>query len=69
LTGANLAGAELSDADLDNANMSGADLAGADVVNASNDGTRWATTTCPDGVDSTEAAGTCDNDGEWVLIQ
>jgi HAMP domain-containing protein len=54
LEGANLQGADLTNADLTGANLNGATLTGAHTT-----GTIWSETTCPDGVKSDDAHGSC----------
>ncbi|MFI6595461.1 pentapeptide repeat-containing protein [Nonomuraea sp. NPDC050536] len=64
LHGARLVNAYLRDADLrgarlDGADLTGADLRGADLTGASLTAVTWRATTCPDGVISDAAGGTC----------
>jgi hypothetical protein len=69
LTGADLTGALIQDADLSGATLEGADLRGArfsgsnlrgaSLDGAQLDGATWAATTCPDGLLSDDAGGSC----------
>ena len=64
LTGANLSQAELSGADLSGADLTDADLSGADLTDADLTGAdlsdvTFSHTTCPSGVKSDDAGGTC----------
>ena len=54
-----LIGADLSGATLDQVRFAGADLSGADLTTATLGNVRWAQTTCPDGVSSDDAGGSC----------
>jgi hypothetical protein len=64
LSGAKLVNADLTKADLGNADLTGADLTNAVLSNAKLDGATldrvvWKNTTCPDGVNSDRAGGSC----------
>jgi len=69
LTGANLAGADLSHAVLTRSNLSNANLVGATLTSANLGGAVltgahltgavWGGTTCPDGINSDDAGGSC----------
>lgn len=64
LSHVNLTGADLRDAVLDGADLTGANLTDTDLRGASMKGARlkdviWHATTCPDGVNSDSAGGTC----------
>jgi hypothetical protein len=59
LAGSDLRGADLRNARLDGADFTGADLTGAQLGGASVVGVVWRNTTCPDGVNSDRAGGSC----------
>ncbi len=61
LVGANLRKVDLSDADLSGADLTGADLRGAVLNGSQLDDVKWASTTCPDGVNGDSVGGTCVN--------
>lgn len=61
LRGGNLRRVDLTDAVLSGADLTNTDLAGADLTNARLDGVVWSGTTCPDGTNSDDAAGSCVN--------
>jgi hypothetical protein len=61
LSGVNLRGADLTGATLEGADLTGADLQGADLTDADIDDVVWSNTTCPDGVSSNDAGGSCEN--------
>lgn len=54
-----LVGADFSGATLEQVRFTGADLSGADLTTATLGNVRWDRTTCPDGVSSDEAGGSC----------
>lgn len=54
-----LIGADFTGATLDQVRFGGADLSGADLATATLGNIRWEQTTCPDGVSSDEAGGSC----------
>jgi Pentapeptide repeats (8 copies) len=58
LTGADLSGASLKGVDFTGANFSGANLRGAVLTHAIIDKVTWKNTTCPDGTNSDDTAGT-----------
>lgn len=61
LTGANFTGVDLTDATLTGANLTGADLRGADLTDADLSDVMWDNTTCPDGTNSDNVGGSCEN--------
>tara|TARA_B100001123_G_C14991933_1_gene899939 strand:- start:4 stop:825 length:822 start_codon:yes stop_codon:yes gene_type:complete len=58
---ANLSGSDLQSADLSNSYMGDANLFGADLTNAILVGIYWSNTICPDGTNSDDNGGTCEN--------
>lgn len=61
LSGIDLSGADLSGADLMGAILTDADLTGATLDNADLTQVTWSNTTCPDGTNSDDNAGSCVN--------
>lgn len=61
LSGANLTGVDMTGARLANVDFTGADLSGAILADAELEGVIWSGTTCPDGTNSDDAAGSCEN--------
>jgi hypothetical protein len=61
LSGANLRNVDLTDAVLSGANLTDADLDGADLTGTDLTDVLWSGTTCPDGTNSDDAAGSCEN--------
>ena len=65
LTDSDLTGANLTDADLLSTVLAGANLTDADLTGASMSanlsGVEWSNTTCPDGSNSDDVGGTCEN--------
>jgi uncharacterized protein YjbI with pentapeptide repeats len=66
LTNANLTDANLTNADVDFADLTGANLLNADMTNASLYAVIWQHTTCPDGTNSDNDGGTCENNLEGL---
>lgn len=60
LSGSDLTGVNLENADLTRADFSDADLTGANLKGAIVEEVDWSGTTCPDGVPSASADGTCE---------
>lgn len=61
LTGVNLRNVDLSGAILEGADLTGADLQGADLEEADLSDVVWSGTTCPDGSNSDNVGGSCEN--------
>jgi hypothetical protein len=59
LSGANLSGANLNGANLNGADLTNVDLSGATTVGTNFNKVTWSNTTCPDGTNSDNNAGTC----------
>jgi uncharacterized protein YjbI with pentapeptide repeats len=67
--GASLVGADFGRATFSRARFVGADLTGADLRTADLGSARWLDATCPDGVNSEEAGGSCDGHLEPVPVE
>jgi len=61
LSGVNLRGADLTGAVLRDVDFTGTDLRGANLTGADVSGVTWSGTLCPDGVNSDDSAGSCEN--------
>lgn len=60
--GADLEGCDFAHAFLENAVLESANLDDANLFDADLGGVTWSDTTCPDGTNSNDEGGTCDND-------